>query len=62
MEDRIVSKQTGNESESTSSGHEICTCVDQPVGQGKAGRGVKNETQLKCEEQKNINNVPIRQG
>lgn len=62
MENRIVSKQTGNESESTSNGHEICTFVDQPVGQDKAGRGVKNETQLKREEQKNINNVPVRQG
>lgn len=44
MKNRIVSKQTGNESEGTSNGHEICTFVDQPVGQDKARRGVENET------------------
>lgn len=61
MEDRVVSQQTGNESEGTSNGHEICTFVDQSVGQDKARRGVKNETQLKRKEQKDINNVPVRQ-
>lgn len=62
MENRVVSKQTGNESESTSNRHKICTFVGESVGQDKATCGVEDETQLKGEEQKEITKVPVRWG